>query len=124
MHGQEITGEIELFDQVELVFDAFADIGRNAGEVGWNLGPAVLRLEGRVAVSAIFRIGTCKLFGRACPGQLRETRLRRHAGGYGNFGVFVLQLVEAEAAALSDFDTRRQRAFMAAKQPRHFRGRL
>ena len=38
--------------------------------------------------------------------------------------VFVAQLVEAEFAAFDDLDAARDRVFIAAKQPRHFRRRF
>ena len=67
------------------------------------------RLDGR----------TVKAFGGALPGELGETLLRRHALRNRLLGILVAQLVEAEPAALDDFEAALDRALMATEKPRH-----
>src|ERR1700726_276845 len=68
------------------------------------------RLEGR----------TAKAFGGALPSELCQTLLRRHPLWNWLLGIFVAQLVEAEAAALNDFEGALDRILAAAKEARHF----
>ena len=96
--GQEIAGVVEPLDQLQLVLDQAADLVRDT-------------LSGNRSAAPL-------------PGQLGQALLRGLPFRDRLLGIFVTQLVEAEAAALDDFEAALDRVLMAAKQPRHLLRRL
>jgi hypothetical protein len=65
-----------------------------------------------------------KPLGGALPSELCQTLLRRHPLRNRLLGIFVAQLVEAEAAAFDDFEGALDRILAAAKEARHFLGKF
>ncbi len=95
--GQKIAGVVEPLDQSELVFDQIADFVRDA------LGKPLIG---------------------ALSGELGQALLRRLPFRNRFLGIFVTQLVEAEPAALDDFEAALDSIPITAKQPRHLLGRF
>src|SRR5215469_6482604 len=60
-----------------------------------------------------------KALRRTSPGELGEALLRCLSRGNRLLGIFVAQLVEAEPAALDDFEAAFDRILVPTKQPRH-----
>jgi len=95
--GEEVGGEAQLADQLQLMGNLVTDLLRE------SIGIALLG---------------------AGPGEADQLFLRRAPVGHRIDRVFVAQLVEAEAAGLGDLDGAGDGIRAVAEQPRHLGGRL